>query len=95
MKEFPLIPYLVSIFFPSSGKRIVITEGELDAASCWEAMDGWPMVSLPHGAASAKKDIQKQIPFYRVIKISSYSLIKMKPEKSGGASGCCLTTWDS
>ena len=48
--------------FPSTGKRIVITEGELDAASCYEAMAGWPMVSLPHGAASAKKDIQKQIP---------------------------------
>jgi twinkle protein len=48
--------------FPSTGKRIVITEGELDAASCYEAMDGWPMVSLPHGAASAKKDLQKQIP---------------------------------
>jgi len=48
--------------FPSNGKRIVVTEGELDAASCYEAMAGWPMVSLPHGAASAKKDIQKQIP---------------------------------
>ena len=51
--------------FPSSGKRIVITEGELDAASCYEAMPGWPMVSLPHGAASAKKDIQKQIPLFQ------------------------------
>ena len=51
--------------FPSSGKRIVVTEGELDAASCYEAMPGWPMVSLPHGAASAKKDIQKQIPLFQ------------------------------
>ena len=51
--------------FPTSGKRIVITEGEIDAASCYEAMPGWPMVSLPHGAASAKKDIQKQIPFFQ------------------------------
>ena len=51
--------------FPSSGKRIVITEGELDAASCYESMPGWPMVSLPHGAASAKKDIQKQIPLFQ------------------------------
>ena len=51
--------------FPTSGKRIVITEGELDAASCYEAMPGWPMVSLPHGAASAKKDIQKQIPLFQ------------------------------
>jgi twinkle protein len=49
--------------FPNTGKRIVITEGELDAASCYQAMENWPMVSLPHGAASAKKDIQKQIPF--------------------------------
>tara|TARA_R100001126_G_scaffold74066_1_gene43458 strand:+ start:5181 stop:6752 length:1572 start_codon:yes stop_codon:yes gene_type:complete len=49
--------------FPNSGKRIVIFEGELDAASGYEAMNGWPMVSLPHGAASAKKDVQKQIPF--------------------------------
>ena len=49
--------------FPASGKRIVITEGELDAASCYEVMSGWPMVSLPHGAAAAKKDLQKAIPF--------------------------------
>ncbi len=48
--------------FPSTGKRIVIYEGELDAASGYEAMSGWPHVSLPHGAASAKKDVQKQIP---------------------------------
>ena len=51
--------------FPNSGKRIVITEGELDAASCYEAMPGWPMVSLPHGSASAKKDVQKQIPLFQ------------------------------
>jgi len=51
--------------FPTTGKRIVVTEGELDAASCYEAMPGWPMVSLPHGAASAKKDIQKQIPLFQ------------------------------
>ena len=31
--------------FPTTGKRIVVTEGELDAASCYEAMTNWPMVS--------------------------------------------------
>jgi len=51
--------------FPNTGKRIVVTEGELDAASCYEAMSGWPMVSLPHGAASARKDVQKQIPLFQ------------------------------
>jgi twinkle protein len=49
--------------FPATGKRVVVTEGELDAASCSEAMPGWPMVSLPSGAASAKKSIQRAIPW--------------------------------
>jgi twinkle protein len=49
--------------FPSTGKRVVITEGELDAASCQEAMPGWPMVSLPSGAASARKAVQRAIPW--------------------------------
>lgn len=49
--------------FPTSGRRVVITEGELDAASCQEAMPGWPMVSLPSGAAAAKKSIQRALPW--------------------------------
>ena len=49
--------------FPASGKRVVITEGELDAASCQEAMPGWPMVSLPSGAAAARKSVQRAIPW--------------------------------
>ena len=49
--------------FPATGRRVVITEGELDAASCQEAMSGWPMVSLPSGAASARKSIQRAIPW--------------------------------
>jgi twinkle protein len=47
--------------FPANGKRVVITEGELDAASCQEVMSGWPMVSLPSGAAAAKKSIQRNL----------------------------------
>ena len=47
--------------FTSSGKRVVITEGELDAASCAVAMPTWPHVSLPQGAAAAKKSIQKSL----------------------------------
>jgi twinkle protein len=47
--------------WPSTGKQVVITEGELDAASCSEIMPTWPMVSLPTGAAGAKKAIQKNL----------------------------------
>ena len=49
--------------FPATGKRVVITEGELDAASCSEAMPGWPMVSLPSGAAAARKSVQRALPW--------------------------------
>ena len=51
--------------FSRTGKRLVITEGELDAASCYEALPGWAVVSLPHGAGSAKKDCQKQVPLFQ------------------------------
>ena len=47
--------------FPSSGKRVVVTEGEMDAASVWEAMPNWPVVSIPNGAAGAKKAVQRQL----------------------------------
>lgn len=47
--------------FPTAGKRVVITEGEFDAMSCFQAMPGWPMVSLPNGAQGARKAIQKQL----------------------------------
>ncbi|ADD95402.1 hypothetical protein HOT87_gp06 [uncultured phage MedDCM-OCT-S05-C849] len=67
--------------FPTNGKRIVITEGELDAASCYEAMPNWPMVSLPHGAASAKKDIQNKYLYYKGMRKSSSSLTMTTPEE--------------
>ena len=51
--------------FRTSGKCIFIYEGELDAASGWEAYPTWPHISLPHGAASAKKDIQKQYDLFQ------------------------------
>ena len=47
--------------FPSSGKRIVITEGEIDAASVLEVFPTYPAVSLPNGAAAAKKSCQKNL----------------------------------
>ena len=48
--------------FPNTGKRVVITEGELDALSCYQAYPGnWPMVSVPDGAQSAKRSIQRQL----------------------------------
>lgn len=46
-----------------SGKRLVITEGEMDALSVWEAQPKWPVVSIYSGAAGAYKDLQNQLAF--------------------------------
>ena len=37
----------------------MIVEGEMDALSVWEAQPNWDVVSVPNGAAAAKKAIQK------------------------------------
>ena len=50
--------------YPRTGKRIVITEGEIDAASVSQSLgNSWPVVSLPFGAASAKKSIKQNLEF--------------------------------
>jgi twinkle protein len=43
------------------GKEIVITEGELDCLSVFQIRPTWPVVSLPNGAAAAKKALQHQL----------------------------------
>lgn len=46
------------------GKRVVITEGEIDALSVSQVQGNkWPVVSLPSGAQSAKKALQKALPW--------------------------------
>jgi twinkle protein len=43
------------------GKSIVVTEGELDCLSVYQARPTWPVVSLPNGAQAAKKSLQHQM----------------------------------
>jgi twinkle protein len=43
------------------GKTLVITEGEEDAMSVWQARPNWPVVSVPNGANGARKSLEKQL----------------------------------
>lgn len=48
----------------SGGKRITITEGEIDAMSVAEALGGkYPVISLSNGATAAKKDLKKHMEY--------------------------------
>lgn len=50
------------------GKRLVITEGEIDCMTVCQLLGGtWPVVSLPNGAQSAVKSIKDNLEF-----VSSY-----------------------
>ncbi len=51
------------------GRKIVVTEGELDALSVSEMQDNkWPVVSLPNGAQSAAKVFQEQLEYLESFK---------------------------
>jgi len=44
------------------GRMVVVTEGELDALSLSEVQSNkWPVVSIPNGANSAKKSVQRSL----------------------------------
>ena len=50
--------------FTSGGKLVIITEGEIDALSAFQMMDGrWPVVSVKNGAKSALKDCKENYEF--------------------------------
>lgn len=46
------------------GKKLVITEGEIDALSVSQLQGNkWPVISVPNGAQGAKKDLAKHIEY--------------------------------
>lgn len=48
----------------TGGRRIVITEGEIDCLSVAQVLGlKWPVVSVPNGAPAAKKDVSKHLDF--------------------------------
>ena len=56
------LPLFGQNLWPAKGRRVVITEGEIDALSVAEATGlSWPVVSLPNGAPAAKKALQRSL----------------------------------
>lgn len=50
--------------WPKGGKRIIVTEGELDALTVSQMQDNkWPVVSIPHGAQTALKTIKRDFEY--------------------------------
>jgi twinkle protein len=48
----------------AGGKRLIITEGEIDALSVSQVQDNkWPVVSVPNGAAGAEESVRLQLEY--------------------------------
>ena len=68
-KEFKFIgePKRATLFGSNlwnNGKKLVITEGEIDAMSVSQAQNNkWPVVSIPNGAHGAKKSLTKHLDY--------------------------------
>jgi twinkle protein len=53
-------PIYLSWLWPSKGRSVLLTEGEIDALSYWQAWDcKYPVGSLPNGTGSVRKAILK------------------------------------
>ena len=44
------------------GKTLVVTEGEKDCLSVWQARPNWPVMSVANGAKGAYKNLSSQLP---------------------------------
>jgi twinkle protein len=65
-KSFSVRGELVGLYgqhlWKEKGRRVVVTEGEIDALSVSQAMDNrYPVVSVPNGASAAKKHVAQAI----------------------------------
>lgn len=49
--------------FKGDTKKLIITEGEIDCLSVYQINGGFPVVSVPNGAQTAKKAIQNDLKF--------------------------------
>lgn len=58
------LPLFGQILWRDNGKKIVITEGEIDAMSVSQVQDHkWPVVSIPNGAAAARKAMARAMDY--------------------------------
>lgn len=72
------------------GKRLVITEGEIDAISYNIACPSWPVVSIPNGASGASKSIKACIEWIEKFEEVVFAFDNDEPGQKGAQSCASL-----
>jgi twinkle protein len=70
----------------NSGKKIVVTEGEIDCLSVSQVQGNkWPVVSIPNGASGAKKAIAKNLEYLNRFEEVIFMFDQDEPGKKAAA----------
>ena len=70
----------------NSGKKIVVTEGEIDCLTVSQVQGNkWPVVSIPNGASGAKKAIQKNLEYLNQFEEVIFMFDQDEPGKKAAA----------
>lgn len=76
------------------GKKLVITEGEIDAMSMSQAQGNkWPVVSVPDGAQSAAKAIAKNLEFVESFEQVIFMFDMDEPGQEAALECCALLSY--
>ena len=75
------------------GKTLVVVEGEMDALAVWQARPNWPVVSIPNGAAAAKKALTAQLKY--LMGFDEIVLYFDNDEAGTGAAEDCVSIFPS
>ena len=70
----------------NSGKKIVVTEGEIDCLTVSQVQGNkWPVVSIPNGAQGAKKSIAKNLEYFEKFEEVIFMFDMDEPGKKAAA----------
>jgi twinkle protein len=73
------------------GKRVVVTEGEIDAMSVSQAFGlSWPAVSVPNGAQGAKKAVQRSLEWLSAYETVVFAFDMDEPGRKAAAECAAL-----
>jgi len=76
-----------------SGKRVVVTEGEIDALSVSQAFNNrWAVVSVPHGAGGAKNNVAQALDWLERYEEVVFMFDMDDPGRKGAAECAALLT---
>ncbi len=86
-------PLFGAHLWAAGGRRVVVTEGEIDALSVSQTFGNrWPVVSVPNGAQSAKKAVQRSLEWLETFEEVVFAFDMDEPGREAAVECAALLT---